>query len=151
MVLIPRDVSLYEFPTPADHVVECLDDRPEDQFVSLGVRQPVVCPCFGLLPEVEKYAVAPVGGQVAADDFAVEIGRYRGLDACRVQCLKAPVPARRRARPDMQSRAVSNRGIRLTGRMSAFVDFALYAFDADLAQQVEPPLQSGIPRSKPPA
>ena len=40
--------------------------------------------------------------------------------------------------PDMQSRAVSNRGIRFTGRMSAFVDFALYTFDADLAQQVEP-------------
>lgn len=46
--------------------------------------------------------------------------------------------------PDMQNRAVSNSGIRFTGRMSAFVDFALYAFDADLAQQVEPPLQSGI-------
>ena len=92
MVLIPRDVSLYEFPTPADHVVECLDDRPEDQFVSLGVRQPVVCPCFGLLPEVEKYAIAPVGGQVAADDFAVEIGRYRGLDACRVQCRRLLSP-----------------------------------------------------------
>ena len=26
-----------------------------------------------------------------------------------------------------------NWGIRFTGRMSAFVDFALYAFDADLA------------------
>ena len=40
--------------------------------------------------------------------------------------------------PDMQGRVVSNRGIRFTGRMSVIVDFALYAFDADLAQQVEP-------------
>ena len=98
LVLIPRDVSLYEFPTPTDHVVECLDDRPEDQFVSLGVRQPVVCPCFGLLPEVEKYAVAPVGGQVAADDFAVEIGRYQ------TGGLLRGVPLGRGARPAAQGR-----------------------------------------------
>lgn len=95
LVLIHRNVGLYELPAPADHVVE-------------------------------------------------------RLNACRVLCGRLLTP-RGDEPPDMQGRVVSNRGIRFTGRMSVIVDFALYAFDADLAQQVEPPLPSGTPRSKPPA